>query len=705
MTREPFVRAAKRTLSGITAALLAGGFLAGDAVAAGETVAQPERATNSVRVQDDPDRPIEELVIVSEKRSKARERLRTVPGGASFIDAESFRDGSVSSAKDVLDFAPGVFAQSRFGNAETRISIRGSGISQTFGLRGVRFLRDGLPLNDADGFFNSELVEPLNAQYVEVYRGANALEFGSSTLGGAVNFVSHTGHTAPALTARLSGGSNDQVRPQVSTGLVLGGGWDLFVSFSGLYQDGFRGQSEEDASRAFLNLGYRWNESSETRLRVQYQDNKLELPGGLTKANLQANPEQANDVFAFGASARNQEIWRVELHHTQRFGTDNRLDVNAFFETADFFHPLPFFVQEDDPRDMGGSLRHQFTHSLFGPESDFVWGARLAYGDDENDRYAPAGGGETGPLIRVAEDRALMVEGFFENRVSLSEALTLSIGTQIAFAERESETSFGDGLTAEEDYVGVSPKLGVTYAVSEATQLFANVSRSFEPPTNGEFADASVGVLDDQTATTIEIGSRGALGPVEWDIAAFHAWLDDEILTIELAPLPSGEFATANAGDTLHSGIETGLRGEFPLGWLGDDRLEAQLTYTYNRFVFDGDPAFDNNDIPGLPQHFGKAELAYAFGERFRLAMDVQAADSYYVDFRNSLGTDAYAILGARVNVGLADGVKLFLEGRNLTDKTYTATTSLLPDAGGADASVFNPGLTRSVFAGVEARF
>lgn len=671
-------------------------------LAASTAAAQPAAPE---RVAEARQRPIEELVVRGQRREQARERLRKVPGGTSFIEAGDFRDGAVISSRDVLDFAPGVFAQSRFGNSETRISIRGSGIAQTFGVRGVRFLRDGLPLNDADGFFNSELVEPLTAQYVEVYRGANALEFGSSTLGGAVDFVSHTGHSAPALLARLAGGSNEQIRPQIATGLVLGEKWDVFASFSGLYQDGFRGHSEEEASRFFINLGYRHDPAAETRLRVSYEDSELELPGALTLAQLRENPERPNPFWAARESARNQEVLRVELQHSQRFGPDNVLTAGAFYEGGDFFHPLPFFVQADDPRDIGASLRHELGFALFGRESRFVWGGRVAYGDDESDRYAPAGGGEKGPLIRVAEDEAVAIEGFFENRLSIAKDLDLSIGLQLAHADRETETRFGSGLTAEDSYFGVSPKIGATYELSPSVQLFANVSRSFEPPTNIEFADAAVGILGDQTATTIEIGSRGAWGTFRWDLAVFHAWVDDEILTVELPPLPSGDFATANAQDTLHSGVEVGLAGEVPLGWLGEDRLEAQVTYTYNRFVFDGDPAFGDNDIPGLPQHFGKAEIAYAWGGRLRLAVNLEAADAYYVDFRNTLEAPSYAVIGARLNVTVAEGLSLFVEGRNFEDDAVVATASLLPDAGGSDASVFNPGLTRAVFAGVEAVF
>ena len=44
-----------------------------------------------------------------------------------------------------------------------------------------------------------ERLEPLAARYVEVYRGPNALQYGAATLGGAINFVSPTGRSAPPL--------------------------------------------------------------------------------------------------------------------------------------------------------------------------------------------------------------------------------------------------------------------------------------------------------------------------------------------------------------------------------------------------------------------------------------------------------------------------------------------------------------------------
>ena len=53
-----------------------------------------------------------------------------------------------------------------------------------------------LPLNEADGYGDSQIADPLNTRYAEVYRGGNALRFGGALLGGAVNMVTPTGKDA-----------------------------------------------------------------------------------------------------------------------------------------------------------------------------------------------------------------------------------------------------------------------------------------------------------------------------------------------------------------------------------------------------------------------------------------------------------------------------------------------------------------------------
>src|SRR5690606_35961057 len=116
-------------------------------------------------------------------------------------------------------------------------SIRGSGIQRTFHGRGLLLMQDGVPVNLADGGFDMQGIEPLATRSIEVYRGANALQYGSSTLGGSINYVAPTGYDADKIQARGEAGSFGYLRGQVSSGLVEGP-FDYYASITQSSQDG-----------------------------------------------------------------------------------------------------------------------------------------------------------------------------------------------------------------------------------------------------------------------------------------------------------------------------------------------------------------------------------------------------------------------------------------------------------------------------------
>jgi iron complex outermembrane receptor protein len=213
----------------------------------------------------------------------AREQIQRVPGGAEVVPAEQFRDQRATAVKDMLDFVPGVFAQSKYGQEDSRLSIRGSGLANSNHLRGLLLLQDGMPFNGADGFGDFQEVDPLVFRHVEVYKGANALQYGSAYLGGAVNFVSPTGLSWPGYLARFDGGSFGSLRGQVAAGGAAGA-WDYFVSPTFSKSDGFRDHSEQNYKRLNANFGYRLGAKAETRLFFQYNNIDQDIPTGVTKA-------------------------------------------------------------------------------------------------------------------------------------------------------------------------------------------------------------------------------------------------------------------------------------------------------------------------------------------------------------------------------------------------------------------------------------
>ncbi|MDI7066281.1 hypothetical protein QMO17_34145, partial [Klebsiella pneumoniae] len=101
----------------------------------------------------------------------------------------------------------------------------------------------GIPTNQADGSGDYYQIDPIALQATEVYKGGNGLAYGSSTLGGAIDFLTPTAHTAVAPNIlRLEGGSFGTVRSSAQFSRVVGP-LDFIGTFTVDHNDGFRQHS------------------------------------------------------------------------------------------------------------------------------------------------------------------------------------------------------------------------------------------------------------------------------------------------------------------------------------------------------------------------------------------------------------------------------------------------------------------------------
>jgi len=680
--------------------------------------------------------------------AEARAELNTQPGGTAVVDAEQFKRGRAATLKDALDFAPGVYIQPRFGAEESRISIRGSGLQRTFHGRGLKLMQDDVPLNLADGGFDMQAIEPLATRYIEIYRGANALEFGATTLGGAVNFVSHTGHDSSPFTARFEYGNFESYRAQISSGGVFGA-FDYFVSLSHFSQDGFREHSQQNSQRLFANFGYRLSPEWETRFYLTYLQSDSELPGAITKAQLEDDPRaaQRNPFFApvdvvLSNWKRDFELLRIANKTAWQSG-DQRLMLTSFWSSKDLDHPI-LFVIDQLSNDFGLNLRYDNTADLFGHKNQLTLGVAPTWGVTQDNRFAnnfgnrgsrfqPSPFGASAPAD--SEQTSLNLDFYAQDRFYFFPSWAFVLGAQMSYASRESDDAFPTSATNsdnsdEQDWWGFSPKVGLLWEITPKAQAFVNVSRSFEPPSFGELVNANSSAaglidLDAQTATTFEVGTRGRSGRFAWDLAYYYAWIDGELLQFEVAP---GLNQTVNAGRTIHQGVEAALdidvlSGIFTRGGesvslaSGDgkqavapvvskpkrDRLVLRQVYLWNDFHFDGDDRFGDNQLAGIPEHYYRAELLYEHPRGFYAGPNVEwVPKKYNVDFAETLFADSSALLGFKIGWRSERGFSVFFEAKNLTDKKYAATTNVIVDARGLDSQQFFPGDGRSYFGGVE---
>ena len=167
------------------------------------------------------------LAVLSAQQ--ALTEINNTPGGVAIVPAAAYRNSTVANTiKDILDYVPGVFAQPKWGD-DTRLSIRGSGLSRNFHLRGVQLYMDGIPINTADGYGDFQEIDPTAYKYVEVWKGANALQFGANSLGGAINFVIPTGRDPWPNGVSADMGAFGFKRLQANAG-GANGPWDGFVT-------------------------------------------------------------------------------------------------------------------------------------------------------------------------------------------------------------------------------------------------------------------------------------------------------------------------------------------------------------------------------------------------------------------------------------------------------------------------------------------
>ncbi len=640
---------------------------------------------------------------------KAEETLRQIPGGVDLISQDDYKTGRSTMITDVLGYSPGVFAQQRdTGAQESRVSIRGSGVQRTFHLRGIKLLQDGLPVNDADGSGDFYRVEPLSTEYTEVYRGGNAMRYGSTTLGGAINFVSPTGYDADKLQGRFEGGSFGYIRSQISSGQVLGPA-DYYVSVSQFKQDGFRDHTQQDNHYEFANVGYKINDEWESRVYANNAVIKAKLGGGLRKSQMLSDPTQANASSVSGNQKRDMEYFRIANKTTYQ-QDDVRFDFSLFGSKMDMFHPI-FQVLDIDTINYGGEILFTNTADWMDKENQLTVGfsPTLVYYTD--DRYVNSGGTK-GARTAEFDNKAYNLDLYLEDQLKFADRWSLVQGVQLSYADRQItdyyQTNGDDSGNAV--YRSINPKAGILYDLTETSQAFFGYSRSYEPPTFSELFNSSGDFLNNkaQRGHTWETGVRGEEGIFGYDATYYYSILDKELLS--LSDSLGNPLGTINArGETVHQGIELG--GKIDL-WEGllvrdedkQDKLYTHGVYNWSRFRFDGDPVYGNNQLPSLPEHFVKMELIYEhptgiyFGPNWE-----RVASKYPIDMANTYFADTYNIWGMKVGYKTSKGLSLFLEGKNITDEIYAASTGIVNNAAGLDTNaVFNPGNGRAWYGGVE---
>ena len=641
----------------------------------------------------------------------AQAELARVPGSVVVVPDTAYKNSTpATTLKDVLDYVPGVFVQPKWGE-DSRLSIRGSGLSRNFHLRGVQLYMDGIPINTADGYGDFQEIDPGAYRYVEVYKGANALRYGANALGGAINFVTPTGRDTAAVAASADIGSFGFHRLQSSSGGVSGP-WDFFITGAWQEFDGFRRHSSGESVRAGANLGYRLSPDAETRFYLNANDIQQRIPGSVTRSVALSSPATAAKVNIDNDWQRNIESWRIANKTVVRLAPGTFVEVGGFVVDRHLMHPI-FQWLDYRYEDYGAFSRVVDERNLGGFKNRLIAGVNLHNGEIDNRQYSNnsnTGRAIKGKLLSSSLDRSENLSAYVENSFYFLPSVALVTGAQFLYATREREKREGATASGGTEFDIWSPKAGLLWEVDPTWQVFANVSRSAEVPSFGESASAAnppIAFTDikAQTATTYEIGTRGRRPDVTWDLAVYRAEIENELQCLFSS---FGTCQVVNADRTVHQGIEIGFGAAILRSMLtpgpSPDRLWLNLAYTFNDFYFDGNN-FAGNELPGAPRHFVRTELLYKHPSGIFFGPNIEwVPQAYYVDSANTLQTEAYAIWGLKAGFDNGGPFSAYIEGRNLSDEAYISSVSII-DVAKSDSALFEPGTGRAIYAGVRYRW
>jgi iron complex outermembrane receptor protein len=652
--------------------------------------------------------------------------LREIPFATSIVGQEVVRNlPRAISMDEPMKLVPGVKVDNQANGSRVHLSIRGQGILTERGIRGIKILLDGIPLNDPTGFAPDFFdVDQSTVERIEVLRGPAASLYGGSASGGIVNIITQNAPHAPLSgNASAMGGSNGFWK---AFGQVGGSAnaINYRVSFSRSMGDGYRDHTHFQINNVYGKATYTPSANLQLTPVFSRSESYHENPEGINLDQYNENAKQANpDAIPYNEYLLTNRT-SYGLTGSLKFNDRNAIDFNGYVKNTLFTEANNRTFNHRTIATPGASL--QFTTSA-GEPNDFFRN-RLSMGADLqwqtiDERRVDNLHALEGDTIRSKEQIKQNGTGLF-----LIEKLDIGpkYGIMVCLRYDDIHNELSDQLKDPYDLSGTADfskttfRFGFTYSPTPVYTFFASWGQGFLPPATEELSqnpDQFGGFnvhLTSATSEGFELGTRHFLSSqFRYELTCFFLTTQNDFDRYRISnPLRNQETFYRNAASSKRSGVELYL--DFNL----DRDLEIQAAYTFSGFQYTNstpiqvvmdDPGIkkfvvDGNWLPNSPKHQVYVDLQYMISHRLSIGLGVEAQDKTFIDGANLLTEAAagYTLIHARARYGWqVAGVEgeFVLQLRNIFDTKFVAFTE--PDPGG---NAYQPGAGREFFGGMRIR-
>ncbi|NVO84138.1 TonB-dependent receptor family protein [Hymenobacter terrestris] len=651
-------------------------------------------------------------------------------------DFERFPDNALTQAVNTL---PGVRLEER-ATASYRLSVRGSTLRSPSGVRNTKVYYQGLPFTEASGSTPLNLLDPGLVGGLEVIKGPAASVYGAGT-GGAILLTGRRPATSGThVSAGFTAGSYGLRRTTAAVETATATGY-LRAAYARQTLDGYRQQSA--LRRDVLSLDGEWQPTDRQTLSLHalYTDIDYQLPGGLTRAQFEADPRQARPSTATAPGTVAQrasyasQTGLLGANHEVRF--TERLQLRSTLYLSGSRINTPFLIDFERNTLLGGGARTVLSYrtALAGRTLRLQAGTEAQTGFKSARNYQNRAG-QPGPLRYDDEIRTLTGFVFAQADYELPAELLLTVGAsynrlRYRISRLSEAATNPTGYALSRDFrPQVSPRVALLREFGPGLSVYGSVSTGFSPPTEEEIrpSDGSINRdLQAERATSFELGARGQLWNqrLRYDVALYD---QRQRQTITTRTTDLGTQLFLNAGTTRQRGAEAAVSGwlwQFGpsgsrsqaanLSGSADDKeaalptgLRAFVSYAYNHYRFGsyqrGDQDFSGNRLTGTAPHTLTAGLDFSQRHGFYLSPTANHQARLPLNDANTAYAAGYWTFGARGGWrGSLGPVRLdvFGGGENLSNRRY----SLGNDLNGFGNRYFQPAAARNWYAGLAVKW
>jgi iron complex outermembrane receptor protein len=595
--------------------------------------------------------------------------LRRTAAAVGVIDARTIQLFNPAALTQAVNTLPGVRLEER-ATASYRLSIRGSTLRSPFGVRNVKVYYNGIPFTEAGGSTPLNLLDPAIIGRLEVLKGPAGSVYGAGT-GGVALFG--TPAVEPGVSRVAVGATVGSYGLRRSTITAETGSASTSIRAQYAHQelDGYRQQSA--LRRDVFALDARTVAGPKTTLAAHflYTDINYQLPGGLTRAQFEADPQQARPGTATTPGQVAQQAFYASrtgllgLTHEYRFTDRLELQTTLYGSGTAVRTASITDYERNTGVGLGGRTVLSYRTTLAGRVLRLQGGGEFQGGFTDGRSYQNQAG--TPGTLRY-DDEITTTTGFafaqadYELPADFQLTVAASYNRLRQGIARVSSTLPPPAPTSYEfnrDFrPEISPRVALLREFSPNLSVYASVSTGFAPPTTDEVrtSDGRLNTdLQAERGTSYEVGARGNFfaNRLTYEVTAFDLELRETIVS---STTDQGVVIFRNTGSTHQRGVEAALSGwlwrretAVPTAPLG---LRAWASYAYNNFRFgsynSGGSDFSGNRLTGTTPHTLSAGLDFSERYGFYLNPNLSHQARIVLNDANTDEAAGYWVVGAR---------------------------------------------------------